>query len=123
MGLSLNHFTNKAQEAILEAQRFAETRHHGKIDPEHLLLALLQQEGSIVRSILDKAGTDLENLVKQVTAYLERQPRTGSQGATPYVSKKLQSVFQRAEREAASLRDEFTGSEHLLIGIALERGG
>jgi ATP-dependent Clp protease ATP-binding subunit ClpB len=123
MGLSLNQFTHKAQEAILEAQRLAEARQHAKIDPEHLLLALLQQDSGIVRSILDKAGTDLENLTQQVTRFLDRLPRTGASGTTPYVSKKLQSVFQRAEREAASLRDEFTGSEHLLIGLALERGG
>ncbi|MCZ6749534.1 MAG: ATP-dependent chaperone ClpB [SAR324 cluster bacterium] len=123
MGLSLDHFTHKAQDAILEAQRFAGSKRHAKIDPEHLLLTLLEQEGGIVRSILDKAGTDLANLAQQLGNYLERLPRNGSTGQTPYVSKKLQSVFQRAEREAASLRDEFTGSEHLLIGLALERGG
>ena len=123
MGLSLNHFTHKAQEAILEAQRLAEAKQHAKIDPEHLLSALLNQQGGIVRSILDKAGTDLENLTRQVRVFLDRQPKTGSAGSTPYVSKKLQSVFQRAEREAGSLRDDFTGSEHLLVGLALERGG
>ena len=122
MGLSLNQFTNKAQAAVMAAQKLAEERHHGKIDPEHLLLTLLEQEGGIVRSILDKSGSDVDNLTEQVIRFIERVPRTAAFGTTPYVSKKLQAIIQRAEREAASLRDEFTGSEHLLIGLAMERG-
>jgi ATP-dependent Clp protease ATP-binding subunit ClpB len=123
MGLSLNQFTNKAQEAILAAQKLAEERQHNRIDPEHLLLTLLSQDGGIVRSILDHAGSDVEQLTQQLIRQIERRPRNASGGTTPYVSKKLQAVIQRAEREAATLRDEFTGSEHLLLGLALERGG
>ena len=80
MGLSLNQFTNKAQEAILAAQKFAEEKQHGKLDPEHLLLTLLSQEGGIVRSILVHAGSDLELLERQVLNYVERQPKTASTG-------------------------------------------
>jgi len=123
MGLSLSHFTNKAQEAILAAQALAEQKQHAKIDPEHLLLALAQQQGGIVRTILDQAGSDLDTLEQQLANHLDRLPRTASNGTQPYVSKKLQAVFTRAEREAASLRDEFTGSEHLLLALVLERGG
>ena len=122
MGLSLDRFTNKAQEAVLAAQKYAEEQRHAKIDPEHLLRTLLAQEGGIVRSILDNAGSDVSLLERQVQNHLDRQPRGAAAGATPYVSKKLQAVVQRAEREAATLRDEFTGSEHLLIGMATERG-
>ena len=123
MGLSLNTFTNKAQEAILAAQKMAEERQHGKIDPEHLLLALLEQPGGMVPAILERAGTDAALMVQQLRNHLDRQPRTASPGAQPYVSKRLQAVFQRAEREAATLRDEFAGSEHLLLALAQERGG
>ncbi|MCZ6728682.1 MAG: type VI secretion system ATPase TssH, partial [SAR324 cluster bacterium] len=123
MGLSLNRFTNKAQEAILAAQKYAEENQHAKIDPEHLLLTLLSQEGGIVRAILDKAGTDLDQLSTQVVRHLDQLPRITATGTTPYVSKKLQAVIQRAEREATTLKDEFTSSEHLLIGMAMERGG
>ncbi len=83
MGLSLNQFTNKAQEAILAAQKFAEEKQHGKLDPEHLLLTLLSQEGGIVRSILVHAGSDVELLERQVLNHVERQPKTASTGATP----------------------------------------
>jgi ATP-dependent Clp protease ATP-binding subunit ClpB len=123
MGLSLNGFTNKAQEAILAGQKLAEDKQHGKIDPEHLLLTLLEQPGGIVPAILERAGTSVDTMAGQLRTHLERQPRSVSTGTQPYVSKRLQAVFQRAEREASSLRDEFTGSEHLLIALALERGG
>ncbi|MCH8883696.1 MAG: ATP-dependent chaperone ClpB, partial [SAR324 cluster bacterium] len=122
MGLSLSHFTNKAQEAILKAQNLAEQKQHANIGPEHLLLTLVEQEGGMVRSILDTAGTDLPTLEEQLRTYLDRQPRTANSGSQPYVSKKLQAVFARAEREATTMRDEFTSSEHLLIALALERG-
>ncbi|MBI4084099.1 MAG: ATP-dependent chaperone ClpB [Candidatus Lambdaproteobacteria bacterium] len=121
--MTLNQFTHKAQEAILAAQKLAEEKQHGKIDPEHLLLCLAEEQGGIVPAILEKAGTDLANLARQLRNHLERLPRTVTFGTAPYVSKKLQSVFQRAEREAASLRDDFTGSEHLLIALSMERGG
>jgi ATP-dependent Clp protease ATP-binding subunit ClpB len=123
MGLSLNGFTNKAQEAILAGQKLAEDRQHSKIDPEHLLLALLDQPGGIVGGILERAGTSVDTMAGQLRTHLERQPRAVNSGTQPYVSKRLQAVFQRAEREAGSLRDEFTGSEHLLLALALERGG
>jgi ATP-dependent Clp protease ATP-binding subunit ClpB len=123
MGLSLNQFTNKAQEAILAAQKLAEGKQHGKIDPEHLLLALAEQPGGIVPTILERAGSDVGNLCEQLGNHLERQPKSANPGTQPYVSKRLQAVFQRAEREASSLRDEFTGSEHLLMALSLERGG
>lgn len=123
MGLSLNQFTNKAQEAVLAAQDLSQKRAHGKIDPEHLLLSLIGQEGGMVRPILEKAGTDVENLEKQIQTHLKRLPGKVSSGTTPYVSKKLQAIFNRAEREAATLRDDFTGTEHLLLGFVLERGG
>ncbi|MBI3993053.1 MAG: AAA family ATPase, partial [Candidatus Lambdaproteobacteria bacterium] len=123
MGLLLDQFTNKAQMAILAAQKLAEEHQHGKIDPEHLMVTLLAQESGLVRAMLGNAGTDVDNLESQLMVVLQRMPRTTTPGTTPYVSKKLQSVFQRAEREAASLRDDFTGSEHLLIGLCMERGG
>ena len=123
MGLLLDHFTHKAQQAILAAQKLAEDNHHAKIDPEHLLATLLAQEGGMVPAMLGKAGTDLDTLENQVLSFLQRLGGGAESGTTPYVSKKLQAVLERAEREAASLRDEFTGTEHLLMGLCLERGG
>jgi len=123
MGLSLNGFTNKAQEAILAAQKLADERQHGKIDPEHLLLTLLEQPGGVVGAVLERAGTSVDTMAGQLRTHLERQPRSVNAGTQPYVSKRLQAVFQRAEREASSLRDEFTGAEHLLIALTQERGG
>ncbi len=117
MGLSLGQFTNKAQEAILAAQGLAQDKKSAKIDPEHLLLALLRQVGGMVPSILDKLGSDVGLLEEQLNQHVERQPQTISGGNQPYVSKKLQSIFTRAGREASLLRDQYTGSEHLLMAL------
>src|SRR5207237_2777626 len=54
--MNLNKLTEKAQEAVVEAQRLAESRQHTQIEPEHLLSALLQQEGGVVPAVLDKIG-------------------------------------------------------------------
>ncbi len=126
MGLSLSRFTQKAQESILAAQQLAKEKQHAKIDPEHLLLTLIKQpdglaHGMLVQSAGDRNGVD--KLASQLERHLERLPRTASSGTQPYVSKKLQSVIVRSEREAASLRDEFTAPEHLLIGLSLDHSG
>ena len=126
MGLSLSRFTQNAQEAILEAQQLAEEKQHAKIDPEHLLLTLIRQQDGLAQVLLRKLGdgsNGLERLSGGLKRHLERLPHTATVGAKPYVSKKLQAVFSRSEREAVALRDEFTAPEHLLIGLAMEQGG
>ena len=123
MGLSLERYTAKAQETVLAAQQLAESLRHSKIDPEHLLLALLEQKGGPVPPILERAGADHHTLTQQIRRILERLPHSTPIGTPPYVSKKLQLVLQRAEREAATLGEDTTGPEHLLMGLTLERGG
>ncbi|MDH4225918.1 MAG: AAA family ATPase, partial [Deltaproteobacteria bacterium] len=66
---------------------------------------------------------DAENLARQTEQFLDRLPRNAPAGTPPYVSKKLQMVVQRAEREAVSMGDEYTSSEHMLLALVLERGG
>ena len=126
MGLSLSRFTQKAQDAILSAQQLAKEKQHSKIDPEHLLLSLIEQQDGLAHGMLVQSGESEDSLAKitsQLERHLERLPRTAATGVQPYVSKKLQSVIARSEREAASLRDEFTAPEHLLIGMSLDHNG
>jgi ATP-dependent Clp protease ATP-binding subunit ClpB len=71
--LDINRLTEKAQEALRAAQSDATRRGHQQIDIEHLLLALLEQEGGLARSVLDKTGVDADLTRQRVEAELGRQ--------------------------------------------------
>jgi ATP-dependent Clp protease ATP-binding subunit ClpB len=119
--MDLNKFTEKAQGAVLSAQELARTYNHNQIEPEHLLLALLTQEGGIAPQIMHKLEVD-PGLVKQrVEEELGRMPTVYGTATQVYVSPSLQQVFNIATEEAGRLRDEYISTEHLLIGVADER--
>lgn len=119
--MDLNRFTEKAQGAVVSAQELARTQNHSQIEPEHLLLALLSQEGGIAPQIMRKLEVD-PNLVRQrLEEELARMPQVHGAAAQVYVSPRLQEVFNIATEEAGRLRDEYISTEHLLIGVADER--
>jgi ATP-dependent Clp protease ATP-binding subunit ClpB len=119
--MDLNKFTEKAQGAVVAAQELARSHNHSEIEPEHLLLALLSQEGGIAPQILRKLEAD-PNLVKQrLEEELGRRPQVQGATAQVYVSSRLQHVFNVAMEEAGRLRDEYVSTEHLLIGIVDDR--
>jgi len=119
--MDLNRFTEKAQGAFVSAQELARTHNHSQIEPEHLLLALLSQEGGIAPQIMRKLEVD-PNLVKQrLEEELARMPQVHGAAAQVYVSPRLQQMFNIATEEAGRLRDEYISTEHLLIGVADER--
>ena len=119
--MDLNRFTEKAQGAVVSAQELARTQNHSQIEPEHLLLALLGQEGGIAPQIMRKLEVD-PNLVRQrLEEELARMPQVHGAAAQVYVSPRLQQVFNIATEEAGRLRDEYISTEHLLIGVADER--
>ncbi len=115
-------FTVKAQEAVRAAQALAEREGHPEIQPEHLLLALLEQAEGVVGPLLAKLGVRPEALRREVEAELGRLPRvTGTAGQ--YVSPRLAKVLDAAWAEAERLRDEYCSTEHLLIALAQEKDG
>jgi len=119
--MDLNKYTEKAREAILAAQRLAETMNHAQIEPEHLLTALVEQREGIVPEIVRKGGTDPAVLAKALRAELERQSKAYG-GTQVGVSPRLRAVTSFAEEEAARLKDDYTSTEHLLLAIASEGG-
>ncbi len=117
--MNINKFTEKAQEAIVAGQKLAEDRNNAEVQPEHLLLALLEQEGGVVPQIAEKMGVPVFRLVQPLQADLDRLPRV--YGAQLHLSQRLSSVFQRAQEEADRLKDEYVSTEHLLIAMADEQ--
>ncbi|HVO12412.1 MAG TPA: ATP-dependent chaperone ClpB [Vicinamibacteria bacterium] len=113
--MRLDQFTVKAQEAIVAAQTAAEKADHPEVTPEHLLKALVGQEGGVVPSALGKLGANAASVLAEVDRALGSLPRT--QGAQTQVSGKLDGVLKQALREAEALKDQYVSTEHLLLAL------
>jgi ATP-dependent Clp protease ATP-binding subunit ClpB len=113
---STTKFTEKAQEAILTAQRETESRNISQFEPIALLLALLDQSDGLVPETLRKLGVDPAAVRRDVAAEFEGLPKL-SYAAQPTASNSLRKVLQTAEDEAKRLGDEYISAEHLLLGI------
>ncbi len=125
--MDFNRLTEKVQEAVRAAQSLAARYSHQQIDVEHLLLALLQQEGGLASAILEKAGVDPKLVRTRLEQELARWPKVSGPAAGPdfvYITGRLNRLFAVAEEEAARLKDEYVSVEHLLLAILEEgRGG
>jgi ATP-dependent Clp protease ATP-binding subunit ClpB len=119
--MNINKYTEKAQEAVLAAQQLAEKSNHALVEPEHLLLALLEQHEGIVPEVFRKMDADPAEIGRAARELLGKIPQAYG-GAQPGLSPRLKIVTDLAEAEAARLKDDFTSTEHLLIGIASETG-
>ena len=116
-------FTEQAQEALAASQELVRHYHHSQWDVEHILLALLQQEKGLVGDILRELGVDVEAVRQQVEAALDRTPRIAYETAQIYATPSIARLIERASDEADRLKDEFIGTEHLLIAMAGEEKG
>jgi ATP-dependent Clp protease ATP-binding subunit ClpB len=119
--MNINKYTEKAQEAVLAAQQLAEQSSHALVEPEHLLVALLEQREGIVPEVFRKMNADPVEIGRAARELIGKIPQAYG-GAQPGLSPRLKIVTDLAEAEAARLKDDFTSTEHLLIGIASETG-
>ena len=110
--------TIKAQEAVQEAQKRAESLGQQSIENEHLLLALISQKEGIIRPILEKLGAKADIIAHDLERELKKVPRVEGGMAQTYISPRLKQTMDTAFTEAERLKDEFVSTEHLLIGIA-----
>ncbi len=115
--MQLERYTVKSQEALERAQRLARERSHQELQPEHLLAALLEDREGTIAALLSKLGVNRESLLAEATAALDRLPRV-SGGASLYLGSVLRAVLDRAEDEAAKLKDEYISVEHLMMALA-----
>ncbi|HWP74941.1 MAG TPA: AAA family ATPase, partial [Methylomirabilota bacterium] len=121
--MRMDKLTVKAQEAIQAAQSLADQGNHQAIEPEHLLLALLQQQEGVVGPLLGKLGARPEALARQIQAEVDKLPAVRGGAGRQYASSRFEGVINRAREEAERLKDEYVSTEHLLIAIAQEKGG
>ena len=120
--MRLEKLTIMAQEALESAQSIAEQHNHPNVDAEEMLLALLKQEGGVTRPLLQKIGADPNLVVEDVETELERIAKVSTGPYGQALTARLQQIFTQAFTEANKLKDEYVSTDHLLLGIAEEKG-
>jgi ATP-dependent Clp protease ATP-binding subunit ClpB len=122
--MNFNKFTIKSQEAVQNAQAIASNYGNQLIEPEHLLAALVQDSDGTVVPILQKIGANVNFVRIKVNELLDRLPKvSGANLSNQSVSSTLGRVFERAQKQAASLKDEFISTEHLLLAMVETKDG
>ena len=119
--IRMDKFTEKAQEAILEAQSLAEQRGNTQIEPEHLFLALLNQSDGVVPQILGKIGVILRPIQQQLEQVLEGFPKAVGGKPEALVSSRLKSLFDQSFHYAEQLKDSYISTEHLLLALLAQK--
>ena len=118
--MNLNKFTDKAQESVITAQNLASELTHAEVTPEHLLVALVEQQGGIVPSVLRKLMLDPARVAADARKLLDNLPK--AYGAELRFSPRMKLIFDSAQAEAQRLQDEYVSTEHLLLALASETG-
>jgi ATP-dependent Clp protease ATP-binding subunit ClpB len=114
--MRIDKFTEKAREALAQAQSIAEELHNSQVEPEHLAMALLVQEGGIVPEIVTKIGANAQTLRTRLEAEMNRFPKVSSNYELT-MSPRLRNVLEAAVHEVEQFKDEFLSTEHLLLGL------
>ena len=118
--MNAQKFTKKALEAVNAAQSIAIENQNMQIMPEHLLYALVDQEGGLIPQLLKKQGKDCDNLLSLLDAAISKIPAVSGSGREPdkiYISPVTDKIFNEAERLANSMRDEYVSVEHIMLAI------
>ncbi len=122
--MRMDRLTLKAQDAINSAQNIATAMNHVEIQPEHLLLALIDQEGGILDSIARKIGVSSHDLRAEVDGALKAMPRqVGAGPGGGSLSSALRDVLNEAWNEAVGLKDDYMSTEHMVLALASKGEG
>src|SRR5450755_3687080 len=114
--MKIEKFTDKAREAIHTASELAQKHSHSQIEIEHLLNALLKQEGGVVQQTIQKAGGSLQAVQRLVDDEIARMPRAYG-GSEPSISPRLRKVLEDAWNEMNKFKDEYLSVEHLFLAM------
>jgi ATP-dependent Clp protease ATP-binding subunit ClpB len=117
----IDKLTQKAQEAVQEAQAVAEKNGSQVIFPLHLLAALAEEKEGIVRSVLERCGAHPDAVVAEARRQMATLPKTAGMQPGVYLSQPLNHILERAFDEAGRFKDEFVSTEHLLLSMSEER--
>ncbi|GAC1538031.1 MAG: ATP-dependent chaperone ClpB [Herpetosiphon sp.] len=122
MAFNTNRWTEKSQEALVNTQNIAERNGNAQVEPEHLLLALLEQNEGVVPQVLSKLNIVVGTLAQEITTEINRLPRVSGSGLQVNIAPRLRQVLVKAHEELAQFGDEYVSTEHLLLAL-LSSGG
>ena len=117
--MNLNKLTRRSLEALQSAQSLAIQHNHQQVDQEHLLLALLQQENSLLMQLLRRMGRD-EGVISSLEQALQKIPGvtgTGREADKVYITPQLDKALVAAEKQAEHMKDDYISVEHLFLGL------
>ena len=122
MAFDINRFTEKSQEAIVLAQQNAERNQNSLVEPEHLLLALLEQQDGIVPQLLKKMNKNITALIEETKKSINKFPKIMGAAAQLAYSQGLRAILINAYDQMESFGDDYVSVEHLFLAM-LDQGG
>ncbi len=115
--MNAQNFTQKTIEAVQTAQSMAQENRNSYITPEHLLYALVDQDGGLIPTLFKRMGVDCDAVLSELDSAIAALPKVGGDSSEVYMSSELSRVLSAAEKAAKSMGDEYLSVEHLMIGI------
>ncbi|MEZ5346157.1 MAG: ATP-dependent chaperone ClpB [Pyrinomonadaceae bacterium] len=119
--MRFDKFTIRGQEAVQNSIGVAEKSQNQQVEPEHLLMSMLDQEQGVVRPILGKIGANRQKITSEIEASIAKFPKVS--GGQQYFSPRINAIFAEAQKVAEKMEDEYISTEHLLLTIAAEKDG
>ena len=119
--MRFDRFTIRGQEAVQEAIGIAEKNQNQQVEPEHLLVSMLEQKEGTLKPILGKLGANASAILSEAQAAIAKFPKVS--GGQQYFSSRFNTAFQNALKEAEKMQDEYISTEHLLLTISEEKEG
>jgi ATP-dependent Clp protease ATP-binding subunit ClpB len=120
--MRLDRFTLRGQEAIESAVALAERSQHQQVEPEHVLVSLLEQTEGLTRPLFGKIGNNAQAILAEAQDAIRRFPQVTGSGQQ-FISPRLNTIFSKAQKEADAFKDEYISTEHLLLAMSEEKDG
>lgn len=119
--MNYDKLTVKVQEAIQTATSIAHRYDHQVLEPEHLLLALVQQADGVVPPLFGKMGVNVNEVNRRTEEALSAKPKVYGESTQMQLSNQTGRILSKAEKEASDLKDEYVSSEHVLLAMLAEK--
>jgi ATP-dependent Clp protease ATP-binding subunit ClpB len=115
--MNFDNYTTKSQQAVLQAQRFAEEFNHSEIEPVHLLYALLEESEGVVPAVVSRIAGGIQGLRDELKLELSKKSKVYGANVRVGMNRQTSDVLAAGERHAKGMGDEYVSTEHLLLGL------